>query len=78
MHARMNGAIQVQGLAVYCVDAKLDDNPESMGQTLPCGACRQWLAELAADAWIVTNGRDAPFRLADLFPLPFRLPDGSK
>ena len=74
-HARMHEAAEIEGLAVYCLDAAPDAAgtiPEDAA--LPCGACRQWLAELAPDAWIVTNASPKAYRLYDLLPRPFRLP----
>jgi len=73
-HARSHGAKIIEGVAVYCLDAAADASgavPED--QTLPCGACRQWLAELAPGAWIVTNASPRPYGVADLLPRPFRL-----
>lgn len=68
-HARMNGAIEIIGIAVNCIDA-----PEgSPNLTMPCGACRQWLAELAPNAWIFTNGSEKVFTLEDILPNPFKL-----
>jgi cytidine deaminase len=73
-HARVQGAEAIEGLAVYCLDATPDERgviPEELA--LPCGACRQWLAELAPEAWIITNASPTPYRVADLLPHPFRL-----
>lgn len=74
-HARVHGAENIEGVAIYCLDAPTDERgaiPEDLA--LPCGACRQWLAELAPDAWIVTNASPSPSRLADLLPRAFKLP----
>ena len=77
-HARMRSKAGIEGIAVFCADAKpgpkgLPDN----NQTLPCGACRQWIAELAPGAWIVTNGSASIYSIADLLPKPFRLSTGA-
>ena len=73
-HARMNGQTRIHGIAVFCRDAKENADgviPEEM--CLPCGGCRQWMAELAPDAWIVTNGSNRLYRVAELLPLAFQL-----
>jgi cytidine deaminase len=73
-HARVQGAETIEGLAVYCLDATLDERGViSEELALPCGACRQWLVELAPDAWIITNASPTPYLVADLLPHPFRL-----
>jgi cytidine deaminase len=57
-------------VAVACIDAP----PEvPANQKTPCGACRQWFAELAPDAIFYVDGIDQDLRLDDLLPLPFRL-----
>lgn len=73
-HARMRSKANIEGIAVFCADARpgLKGLP-AVNETLPCGACRQWIAELAADAWIVTNGSAKVYSIADLLPRPFRL-----
>ena len=68
-HARMNNATNIIGIAVNCIDASGD----STELTMPCGACRQWLAELAPDAWLITNGSEQVFKLQDILPNPFKL-----
>jgi len=73
-HARMHGATSIIGIAVCCRDAK----PDASGSidpnlTMPCGGCRQWLAELAPDAWVITNGAARVFTLQELLPSPFML-----
>lgn len=69
--AVMAGAKDIVGLAVCCHDAHiLADN---IGPFMPCGACRQWIAELAPNAWIVTNGSDRVYKTAELMPYAFRL-----
>ncbi|THB79743.1 MAG: cytidine deaminase [Desulfobacteraceae bacterium] len=73
-NARMNGATKIIGIAVNCVDAKPDDTGRIAQNTaMPCGACRQWLAELAPEAWLVTNASDTVFQLADILPSAFIL-----
>lgn len=73
-HARMHGAEIIIGIAVYCADASHDANGMlDLSLTMPCGACRQWIAELAPDVWVITNGSDQIYTLEDLLPNPFRL-----
>jgi cytidine deaminase len=42
-------------------------------QRLPCGACRQWLAELAPQAELAALGIERSFTVAELLPLAFAL-----
>ncbi len=67
-HARMHGAQIYIGIAVSCIDA-LPDGDVRTG--MPCGGCRQWLAELAPKAWLVTSTADRVFFLEDLLPDAF-------
>jgi cytidine deaminase len=57
-------------VAVACLDAPPYVGSE--GRT-PCGACRQWLAELAPDATYYIDGLPGEYHLDDLLPLAFRL-----
>ena len=57
-------------VAVACLDAPIDAPVE---ERMPCGACRQWLAELAPDAVYFVDGVEGALRLPDLLPHPFRL-----
>jgi cytidine deaminase len=57
-------------VAVACIDAPPDVPPN---QKTPCGACRQWFAELAPEAIFYVDGIDQDLRLDDLLPLAFRL-----
>ena len=68
-HARMNDGNNIIGVAVNCIDANTEDSRPN--NHMPCGACRQWLAELAPDAWIITNGVEQVFSLEDILPIPF-------
>jgi len=71
-HARMFSATNIEGIAIYCIDAGKDSKGNYLKkQTLPCGACLQWLAELAPDAWIITNGSRSVHTVSDLLPMPF-------
>jgi cytidine deaminase len=57
-------------VAIACVDAP-EDSPEET--RVPCGACRQWLAELAPEATYYVDGVARDLTLSDLLPLAFRL-----
>ncbi len=71
-HARMNNCRDIIGIAVCCEDTPKDDGGQAKPEmTMPCGGCRQWMAELAPDAWVVTNGSEREFRVVDLLPDPF-------
>ncbi len=70
-NAIFNKAKDIEGIAVFCIDAKKIDSKTFFIQSLPCGACRQWISELAPNAWIVTNGSENPLSLKDLLPNAF-------
>lgn len=73
-HARMHGGTTINGIAIACIDARAGDSGKlPPGTTMPCGACRQWLAELAPDAWLISNGSAQIYSLKDLLPSPFTL-----
>ena len=61
---------RVLRVAVACIDVPRDA-PE--WKRSPCGACRQWLAELAPDAVYYVDGIEKDLRLPDLLPYAFRL-----
>lgn len=62
--------LRITHVAIACRDV----NPAApAAQRSPCGACRQWLAELAPDAVYYVDGIPADLRLADLLPYAFRL-----
>jgi cytidine deaminase len=65
---------EVRQVAVACIDASSTSSPE---QLTPCGACRQWLAELAPDAEYYIDGLPGTYHLADLLPLAFRTVPGA-
>src|ERR1700730_13334036 len=65
-----NGADPVTQVAVACVDVP----PEAgIAERTPCGACRQWLADLAPDAVIYIDGVERDFKLGELLPYAFGL-----
>ncbi len=55
----------------------LPDSPPGLPPTayMPCGACRQVLAEFVGPEFPVTIDGVGQFRFAELFPFPFVLPD---
>ena len=57
---------QITAVAVVGLDAR-------PGECMPCGACRQWFAELAPDADIYIEGVAETLHLDDLLPLRFSL-----
>ncbi len=57
-------------VAIACIDVPADAPIE---QRTPCGACRQWFAELAPQALFYIDGIEQALTLHDLFPLAFRL-----
>jgi cytidine deaminase len=63
------GCRDIEAIAVACVDAPRNGKLE---ERVPCGACRQWLVELAPTAKIIIDGTDRVFKIDDLLPIPFR------
>ncbi|HEX5440509.1 MAG TPA: cytidine deaminase [Ktedonobacterales bacterium] len=59
-------APRVSAVAVVGLDAL-------PGECMPCGACRQWLAELAPDADYYVEGVEETLHLDDLLPRRFTL-----
>lgn len=65
-----NGAGPVTQIAVACIDV----SPQAgISERTPCGACRQWLADLAPQAVIYLDGVERDFSVADLLPYAFEL-----
>jgi cytidine deaminase len=64
------GARRLEALAVACIDARPNATP---GDLMPCGACRQVMAEFAGSNLPVFVEGAGVFTLADLLPHPFRL-----
>ena len=65
------GAGPVTQVAVACIDAP---PAAPLNERSPCGACRQWLADLAPQAVIYIDGEARDFSVADLLPYAFGLP----
>jgi len=69
------GARRITRLAVSCLRPGPDDPPASR---MPCGACRQVIAEfMPPDAIVLVDGVGA-WRVADLLPEAFRLTDNQE
>jgi cytidine deaminase len=64
------GHQSIEALAVACADA---GNTTSSAPRMPCGACRQVMAEFAAPATPIAIDGVGERRLADLLPQPFVL-----
>jgi cytidine deaminase len=60
----------VTQVAVACIDAPHD---APLGARTPCGACRQWLADLAPNTVIYVDGANRDFSVPDLLPHAFSL-----
>jgi cytidine deaminase len=67
------GARRIDALAVACIDA---DPTAAAGSLMPCGACRQVMAEFAGPDLPVHVDRAGRFTLAELLPQAFALPKG--
>lgn len=64
------GVKRIDHLAVSCIKADDSDPP---GSRMPCGACRQVIAEfLAPDALVTVDGAGV-WRVEDLLPAAFQL-----
>jgi cytidine deaminase len=64
------GEKQIRAIAVTCVDASAEAD---LSERMPCGACRQWILELAPKGEILILGSDKSFRIDELLPNPFTL-----
>jgi cytidine deaminase len=72
---RVASAPSITHVALACIDAPAGAAPASR---MPCGACRQWFAELAPHATFFIDGVADDLTLADLLPQPFQLdPSGA-
>ena len=60
----------VTQVALACIDAP-EDAP--LHERMPCGACRQWLADLAPTATLFIDGSERDFHITDILPYAFRL-----
>lgn len=64
------GAGPITHIAVACIDTPLD---APLSARTPCGACRQWIADLAPHAIIFIDGAEQDFSIIDLLPHAFGL-----
>jgi cytidine deaminase len=64
------GARQFRAVAVACLDA---DASLGLNGRTPCGACRQWLLELAPDAEVIIDGDERIFTVREMLPHGFEL-----
>lgn len=65
------GQRNFRAVAVACIDGiRIADN---IHEFMPCGACRQWMAEFAQDAEIIIFGFERVYRVEELMPIAFRL-----
>jgi cytidine deaminase len=60
----------ISQIAIACIDAA-PDAPLSLRS--PCGACRQWVADLAPQAAIYIDGVEREFHIQDFLPFAFEL-----
>lgn len=67
--ARAAGESSMLAIAIACVDAA----NASLEERMPCGACRQWLQELAPDAVVIVAPDEVEFKVSDILPHPFKL-----
>lgn len=64
------GARKFTAVAVACIDANAE---LGLNGRMPCGACRQWLLELAPDAELIVAGEERVFTVRELLPHGFEL-----
>lgn len=64
------GAGPVTHIAVACIDA---EPTAPLNSRTPCGACRQWMADLAHGALIFIDGYEQDLTIGDLLPFAFEL-----
>jgi cytidine deaminase len=74
MTARLAAVTAQAGPIAQIAIACIDTPPEApLQEHMPCGACRQWLADLAPDAEIYIDGSEHTYHIVDLLPFAFRL-----
>ena len=64
------GAGPITAIAVACIDTPPD---APLSERTPCGACRQWLSDLAPNATIFIDGIEGTFTVEDFLPHAFKL-----
>lgn len=65
-----SGAKEIAALAVACPDTPLS---ATSSMSMPCGACRQVMAEFASNSYVVFIDTVGDFDLSQLLPNPFEL-----
>ncbi len=68
--ALSDGARSITQVALACIDTATS---APLNERTPCGACRQWLADLAPNAVVYIDGIERDFSIADLLPYAFGL-----
>ena len=63
-----DGAGPITDIAIACIDVPPG---APLNERTPCGACRQWLADLAPQAIIYIDGVSQNFSVGDLLPYAF-------
>ena len=66
----VNDAASITHIAVACIDTP-EDAP--WNERTPCGACRQWIADLAPNAVLYIDGIERDLTIGDLLPFAFGL-----
>jgi cytidine deaminase len=62
--------LSIRAITIACIDA---DPSSPLNHFMPCGACRQWISELAPHAVILIAGFSRHFSIEELLPEGFRL-----
>jgi cytidine deaminase len=60
----------IHAMALSCIDA---DPGATSKLRMPCGACRQVIAEFAEGDLLIEIDGEGTFKLSDLLPFPFKL-----
>lgn len=69
------GERRILAIGLACIDTPPDAGIE---RRVPCGACRQWLMELAPDALLAMLGVARDYTVRELLPLVFTLKDATR
>ncbi len=69
------GDRKISAIAVACLDASVEG---SLEERMPCGACLQWISELAPHADIIIDGAPRSFKIEELLPYAFTLGTSKK
>jgi cytidine deaminase len=63
---------EIVAIAIACIDVP-SNGPLNL--RVPCGACRQWIDELAPNCEIFLDGTGLSFRISDFLPNAFKFGD---